>query len=316
MREVEDERNNLVFEFARLVAEIQPRYFVMENVPGLAGKAHQRLLTRTVSRLEQADFTVGKPMVVDAAELGVPQARRRLVLWGHHRGESELRLVKTKASSVTVWDAIRDLSTVCRVARLAGKDEIQLTKRDLRRIAQSASPYSRRLRRGSGALGQGYPRDWNPRLLTNVRLTVHESKMLRRFAATAQGDREPVSRYLRLPPHGLAPVLRAGTGRDRGSFTSPRPIHPFQHRVLNVREAARLQSFPDWFNFHVTNWHGFRQVGNAVPPELARLLGKSVRYSLPESAADSLPVVALGDRTLLTLGYTAASTRFREEANT
>nr|WP_319923570.1 DNA cytosine methyltransferase [Klebsiella pneumoniae] len=66
--------------------------------------------------------------------------------------------------------------------------------------------------------------------------------------------------------NGLCNTLRAGTASDRGAFTSPRPIHPIYPRVITVREAARLHSYPDWFRFHVTKWHGFRQVGNSVPP--------------------------------------------------
>ncbi|WP_458020251.1 DNA cytosine methyltransferase, partial [Klebsiella pneumoniae] len=74
---------------------------------------------------------------------------------------------------------------------------------------------------------------------------------------------EPISRFKKLSMNGLCNTLRAGTASDRGAFTSPRPIHPIYPRVITVREAARLHSYPDWFRFHVTKWHGFRQVGNS-----------------------------------------------------
>ncbi|MCL2924891.1 MAG: DNA cytosine methyltransferase, partial [Trichodesmium sp. MAG_R04] len=62
--------------------------------------------------------------------------------------------------------------------------------------------------------------------------------------------------------------------------TSPRPIHPFTPRCITVREAARLHSYPDWFRFHVTKWHGFRQVGNSVPPLLAKAVAQEIIHAL------------------------------------
>ncbi|NET45894.1 MAG: DNA cytosine methyltransferase [Okeania sp. SIO2B3] len=68
--------------------------------------------------------------------------------------------------------------------------------------------------------------------------------------------------------------------RGKGAYTSPRPIHPFTPRCITVREAARLHSYPDWFRFHVTKWHGFRQVGNSVPPLLAKAVAQEIIHAL------------------------------------
>ena len=74
--------------------------------------------------------------------------------------------------------------------------------------------------------------------------------------------------------------MRAGTDGARGAFTSPRPIH-YQHaRCVTVREMARLHGFPDWFRFHAAKWHGARQIGNAVPPPLARAIAAAVTKAL------------------------------------
>ncbi len=310
LREVGDERNDLVIQFARMVVAIQPRYFVMENVPGLGSKKHERLLGQAINRLEKAGYTVDPPIIVDTSELGIPQARRRLVISGNRRGEKVLRLAPSPRSRVTVWEAISDLAKVCTPKRLLGKDQLELSDRDLELMSRNDSAYSRLLRRAVRPNGLGYMRSWNPRVLTNVRTSRHEAAIIRRFARTAQGEREPISRYVRLNPRGVAPVLRAGTDRLRGSFTSPRPIHPYQHRVLNVREAARLQSFPDWFNFHVTNWHGYRQLGNSVPPMLAHSLAQGVRQSLAVQPTPPEISLASGDSTLLHLDFTTASSRY------
>ena len=76
----------------------------------------------------------------------------------------------------------------------------------------------------------------------------------------------------RLDPEGYCRTLLAGTGPERGSYQGLRPIHPHSPRVIAPREAARLQGFPDWFQFHATKWHAFRQLGNSVSPIVAEYL--------------------------------------------
>src|SRR6476646_1143107 len=93
---------------------------------------------------------------------------------------------------------------------------------------------------------------------------------------TLPGAVEPISRFFKLPPNGVSNTLRAGTDASRGAFTSPRPIHYRYPRCVTVREMARLHGFPDWFRFQETKWHGARQIGNAVPPPLARSIGQAV----------------------------------------
>ena len=105
----------------------------------------------------------------------------------------------------------------------------------------------------------------------------------------------------------MANTLRAGSDSARGAFTSPRPIHYRHPRCITVREMARLHGFPDWFRFHVTKWHGARQIGNAVPPPLARAVATSVLAAAgltPETAKD---ILALGNLPLLRMDMSEAS---------
>ena len=104
--------------------------------------------------------------------------------------------------------------------------------------------------------------------------------MIERFAETKPGKREPISRTVRLDPNGLCNTLRAGTGRDHGAHQALRPIHPTEDRVITPREAARLQGFPDWFQFHPTKWHSFQQIGNSVSPIVAERILLVVKKSL------------------------------------
>ncbi len=112
--------------------------------------------------------------------------------------------------------------------------------------------------------------------LTGFRTTEHAKKVVKRFRKTKPGTREPTSRFHRLKKTGLCSTLRAGTGPENGSFMAPRPIHPVRPRCIYTREAARLHSFPDWFQFDETLWHAFRQIGNSVPPVLAQAVANSI----------------------------------------
>jgi DNA (cytosine-5)-methyltransferase 1 len=127
---------------------------------------------------------------------------------------------------------------------------------------------------------------------------------------TAPGEFESKSRLYRLDEEGLCPTLRAGSGYDRGSYTAPRPIHPRLPRVITVREAARLHSFPDWFRFHPTKWHGFRQVGNALPPYLGQAVATELIRSLGIEPVRPADPIQLGDAELLAAGMLTAAEHF------
>jgi DNA (cytosine-5)-methyltransferase 1 len=153
----------------------------------------------------------------------------------------------------------------------------------------------------------GHPRQWDPELLTSSARSEHTDISRARFAATRPGEVEPISRFFKLPPLGVSNTLRAGTDAARGAFTSPRPIHYKYPRCVTVREMARLHGFPDWFRFHVTKWHGARQIGNSVPPPLARAVAGSIIRAMgiaPKHVATPLP---LGDPTLLRMEMSQAS---------
>jgi DNA (cytosine-5)-methyltransferase 1 len=330
-RELADERNCLVYAFADLIAALRPRYFVMENVPGLASGEHATILTRLISRFRRCGFNIAEPYrILNAADFGVPQDRRRLFLLGTRRNEN---LAQYPASSVrpaakrssvkeresigifppgpTVGGAILDLPDLDNYDVLLKTDEVRLTERDVRRFLTTASPYALRLRGEIDDLHDlSYPRAWERLLLTSSMRTVHTPESIRRFEATNCGETEAISRLYRLDPRGLSNTLRAGTGGERGAYTSPRPIHPTLPRVLSVREAARLHSFPDWFRFHRTKWHGFRSIGNAVPPLLGRAIAGCIAVALGASPSRPRESMPLGDTDLLSIGRLTAAARF------
>ena len=333
-RLVDDKRNQLVFHFFRLVSELQPRYFAMENVPGMARGGHGDILDELIAEFEKAGYRFPdndeqKHRILNAADFGVPQERNRLFLIGTRKDQPRLamppaptvRPVPKRADEAsenqappngpTVWDAIGDLPNLNRFSSLLSSDETDLSEATVASIEEAASPYACRLRGLEVDAGdRSHPRSWERTKLTSSMRTEHTEKSIRRFRTTKPGETEPVSRYYRLDPDGLCNTLRAGSGSERGAFTSPRPLHPTLHRVLSNREAARLHSFPDWFRLHATKWHGFRQVGNAVAPLVGRAVGGEIVAALELNPTTPREALALGDRSLLRLGMAEATIHF------
>lgn len=281
-----DPRNLLLHDLARLIVELSPSYFVVENVTGIMLGDAKSILDEFVRHLETAGYCVVKPIrVLDAAEFGVPQRRRRVFLLGHLKGTPapdypkplHANIKNGKSNRPTVWDAIGDLPKIANYNYLLETDEY-------RGELGEPSAYGKVLRGEIPDPEYGsLERARNGNGLSGCARTAHTAKTIKRFKKTKQGSSEEVSRFYRLAKDGLAPTLRAGTGPAQGSFMAPRPIHPFQDRCITVREGARLHSFPDWFSFHTTKWHAFRQIGNSVPPRLARAVAQSVREAIDKS---------------------------------
>lgn len=242
--------------------------------------------------------------VLNAADFGVPQERHRLFLLGA-RGDCELPSYPDPCGQrVTVTDAIGDLPDADIFPELRERD---WTRAEF----GPPSAYARRLRGLADSPDDfACPRAFDRDILTSSLRTEHTAVSRRRFAETPFGRTEPVSRFHKLDPHGLCNTIRAGTASDRGAFTSPRPIHPFVPRCITNREAARLHSYPDWFRFHVTKWHGFRQIGNSVPPLLAQAVARQIMAALGAEPISLSAALRLGDPAWLEFTMADAANRY------
>lgn len=317
-RVLDDPRNKLVGEFVRIVGELEPNYFVFENVKGLTIGRHRDLLDELIAAFSTLGYRVRLPwQVLDAADYGVPQHRDRLFILGARNGlelpsyprsicrPADLQLRTGLPKGPTCHDAIGDLPDADQFPLLFDSDEIEFGR------WQDPSAYAKELRcLTDDAWHFGYVRKWNPSLLTSSMRTEHTDISRRRFANTKPATVEPISRFFKLDKYGLCNTLRAGTDAARGAFTSPRPIHYEYPRCVTVREMARLHGFPDWFRFNATKWHGARQIGNAVPPPLARAIACQVMKAL--GAAQTRPNVELelGKTTLVRMDMSAAADHF------
>lgn len=332
-RALDDPRNSLVFHFLRLVLELQPKYFVMENVKGLTIGKHKQFIAEIIEKFQYNGYNVEENyQVLNAANYGVPQNRERLFLLGCRKGLSLPKyphiMVKPAKingknnskknnhlidllSGPNVNDAIGDLPIIENYPDLLNQDWL---------IGEYGEPsnYSGQLRGiYPMANNYGYQREYMVKIppgkcyITGCMATQHTAESIKRFADTKPGETEPISRFYRLDPEGLCNTLRAGTASDRGAYTSPRPIHPFQPRCITVREAARLHSYPDWFRFHVTKWHGFRQIGNSVPPFLAQAVATEIIRILGKNPVKTTEIKQLANAHLLEINQSQAANYYQ-----
>lgn len=288
-RDATDPRRQLLGHFFRIVAEIRPTFFVMENVRGLIHKGAVEVLEEALEYVID-DYDIFGPTIFNAADFGAATIRNRVFVVGVRKSaaaaltaadfEAEL------APPATVRAAIADLERAVPILPQDGLDEFQRW-----RIA------------GAGRLSDYAAKLISPdRTFTSPTPTEHTAAVVARFANVLPGRMDKVGRHPRLAAKKQCPTLRAGTGRDHGSFQSVRPIHYVRDRVITVREAARLQGFPDAHIFHPTTWHSFRMIGNSVSPIMAEAVFSAVRDRLsldPPSVGSMAPSRADEDEFLL-----------------
>lgn len=306
-RRPNDDRNDLLFQFVRLVTEIKPLTFCLENVAGLLETRFDGIREKALAELRYAGYHLsGTEKPLNSLNFGVPQSRRRVIILGSLDGTTPAKPLGG-GSPPSVADAFQGLPSIFAYPALLKFDEVELTENDQQLRKSIESAYTRQLA-GLDRISEDYyrPRLWRPDIITNSRRTVHTELTTERFRDTRPASVEPRSRLYRLPLYGPSRTLRAGTGAERGAHTSPRPIHPVEDRVITVREAARLHGYPDWFRFHTTNWHGHRQVGNSVPPPLARAAASVLLALLGLELSAPRTALSLGDVSLLSLSKTKA----------
>lgn len=302
IRTMEDQRNHLFLDFIRIAKYLQPKTILIENVPGILSMAKGGIVKAIYQELEGKLKYVVQHRTLFAGHYGIPQLRRRTIFIGvredlaaqgitvhfpepTHDAASRLnsvgvrnaamKLLPTLADGLepcfSVWDAISDLAPI-----MAGQMED-----DIPYATQAQNPYQAELRQGM-----------------NLAPNHHSSRLsainLERLKYIPQGGSwrdipyellpagmkrarrsDHTKRYGRLAPDSLCSTILTKCDPHWGSF-----IHPYQDRVLSVREAARIQSFPDSYVFFGKMTNQYEQVGNAVPPILGYALGLQIVHAL------------------------------------
>jgi len=233
LKGLDDERGGLVFRFADLVAELKPKVALFENVPNFAKFDDGKVLASVVEKIKHLGYCV-RYSVLNAADYGVPQGRKRVFIVAI-KGVDDFPFPPLATHSVTPG--------------LFGGDAPYVSATD--------------------AIGD-LPDVWEEaaRDIPNHEPTIHSAKMLEAFSKLAPGERDKKSFHDRLHPDRPSYTLRAGSG----NYSPLRPVHFKYDRVITVRESARIQSFSDTFIWPdpLPRLQQYRQVGNAVPPLLAK----------------------------------------------
>lgn len=283
--DINDPRRSLLYHFFRTVNILQPKFFVMENVEGLLDDGNIQELNDAIDKVDKRYKIIG-PELLDASEYGAPTKRKRVVVIGYDPEEmsalTKADLINAKRSSVNVKDAIRDLPSP--ITQQKDPDNYGWSR--YRKNIKNLSEYAIKMRTAPPEL-LGWPDaiEYLRGGMTSGHFeTLHSDKVKKRYEDTIAGETDKVSRAKKLAWDGFCPTLRAGTGADKGSHQAVRPLHPVEARVITVREAARLQGFPDWFCFHKTKWHSFRMIGNSVSPLVSESILSVIKQKLESSA--------------------------------
>lgn len=307
-RSHDDDRNHLFEHYGRLVLEgLRPKVVVMENVPGMISLNRGKFIQAIYGLFEQAGYRMAH-MILCAAHYGIPQERWRLIFIGtllkrapitfpkpthyapvraNFTGGRELTWLQTIKNGcgrpkldgepllrfTRVKDALGDLP---HLEVLGGRDQMDYT-------CPPKTEYQRRLRGSSRTLYNHVAGALSPQNLLRLRhippggswrdIPFH---LLPKGMQRARRS-DHTRRYGRIDPEGLSGTILTKCDPHWGSF-----FHWSQDRALTVREAARIQSFPDEFRFYGSRVSQYEQVGNAVPPLLARVLGEHIRKTILE----------------------------------
>lgn len=286
-RIVQDDRRHLYQEFLRYVRFFRPKVFVMENVPGIRSAEGGKYFTNVQQEARNQGYRV-HPQIENAIALGVPQKRLRQLIIGTRLDlpgyfPTELQPAPRAVKNPKLGEAICDLPLI----RAGGGQEE--ANYDIERRKAAIAKYGRRYLYGTLEVQFATK-------LTAHRARPHSERDLRDFAKLREGEhcaeamkrgetfefpydrRSFKDRYTR--QHRMEPcsTIVAHLSKDGLMF-----IHPTQNRSLTPREAARVQSFPDWFQFSVPRTHQFQVIGNAVPPLVAEAVGLSVKSYLEKA---------------------------------
>ena len=281
LRNRDDPRNSLFADFFRIVSEVNPAFYLAENVPGILRPANSVVVDRALAFVS-GRYTVLQPMMLSAQDYGAPTTRKRVFFFGYDPDRvgsltDDDFLPPSDVEKVLVRTALDGLVVEVKPNWQKESDGWRTSR------SNGKSAYASRLH-GHVPNGVGDPVALR-RLRTESKSsgnlgTEHTPKVAKRYADLKPGQQDRTSKSQRLNLDGFCPTLRAGTGPDFGSYQAVRPIHPTQPRVITPREAARLQGFPDWFMFSPTKWHSFRQIGSSVSPILAERLMRAILKSI------------------------------------
>ena len=291
-RFIDDPRNLLYKSFIRFIGDLAPDAVVMENVTGMMSYKNGAVVREIEKDLKKLGYPNCGHRVLNAADYGVPQTRNRVFFMAakggtdlswpartHARRTGSAPLLPPAVAAplpphVTAWEAIRDLPRVDLPEKNA-----KTRSRRLKYGKEAARGYQRSMRMRGNSVENNITR-WHRKKDVEVFRNMEPGD---KWADLSREDRDKIGyndksfndKWKRLPKDRPSWTVTSHLSKDGYMF-----IHPTQDRTISVREAARLQSFPDRFVFEGSRSAQFRQIGNAVPPLLAKAVARAVRGML------------------------------------
>jgi DNA (cytosine-5)-methyltransferase 1 len=280
-RNLTDNRNLLFLDFFRLVSELKPGFYLAENVPGILQSQYSKVRS-TSTKLVEKDYQILEPIKIVAKDFGAATTRTRIFFIGVRKDIKGFDLLanlidKAKSKNPTV---VRSALAGLPVNILESWTEYKDSWRSYDSSAFNSYVESLNLLVDGLGDATSINRYIKEKKISGCFGTQHTKEVAKRFHKLKPGEQDSVSKAVRLKADGFCPTLRAGTDNTRGSYQAVRPIHYLKPRVITPREAARLQGFPDWFQFHETKWHSFRQIGNSVCPIVAEKVLSAIKNAL------------------------------------
>ncbi|WP_127138044.1 DNA cytosine methyltransferase [Flagellimonas oceanensis] len=259
-RNLKNENNSLFKEFVRFVREARPKWFVFENVEGFVSFQEGDILRKLKRKLEKLGYKISYS-VLTASDYGVPQNRNRFFMVGNIL-DIDFVFPKKEKRRVTVKQAINDLP-----ALKNGDNYDQLPYKRGRK-----SEYAKQMRKGCNVATQNY-------VSRNKDYVIERYKHIPKGKNWKAIPKDLMANYKDLTKCHSGIYKRLDDNKPSVVIANYRKnmlIHPYQDRGLSVREAARLQSFPDSFKFEGSLMHIQQQIGNAVPPLLAKAIFEQI----------------------------------------
>jgi DNA (cytosine-5)-methyltransferase 1 len=286
-----DPRNSLFYEYLRAVNELQPDYILFENVSGFKslyeGEAY-RQLTRELGALGY-DLSCG---VLDASDFGLPQIRHRTIIVGWKKG---LRLVSIPSPTHYEGDNIFNLpQKLTLIDAISDLPPLKSGESCDYYAAPPLNEYQRYLRAGCSTLTEHNASNYGEKMQQILEL-IPAGGTVKDLPEHLRPQSYFANTYARLFPDRPATTIT----RNFGTPSSSRCVHPYQNRALSTREGARLQGFPDDYQFYGSKISKNLQIGNAVPPIFGEVVAKEIIKNIKRLRSFQAPEIEMPDLELI-----------------
>ena len=267
---MKDDKRNYLYEFyLKFIEELKPKFFIFENVPGLMNAGKGIYLKNILNGVRKLGYSIPDPTIINAADYGVPQNRKRVIMLGWKPTmniQTEKIFSKVKKMNCTVENFLDDLP------KLKPGEE----RNNVKYIKDSAILQKNGIRCKQDRVFSHTSRPHNGRDLDIYKIAIKKYRKgqklryneLPKELKTHNNEKSFLDRFKVIDMKATAShTIVAHISKDGHYY-----IHPKQNRSLSVREAARLQTFPDNYKFEGSRTAQFKQIGNAVPPILSTIL--------------------------------------------